>query len=356
MITGLVVCVVSISAAIYIFEPEISQGFELGVYKRATKIEGKTIHNYQQIEQAIRSQCKDTIGYMNATVFDDGAYCSIVWTRDSKRSYTAYIIDPYSNEVVRVVRNSGSFWSIIKGIHVSLLIPKYGRDIVRFSTLLFFFVLISGLWLWYPRRKKALKSALTVKVKATRFRLLYDSHRVLGFYIILPLLCIVLSGLVFGYKWMETGVYSVISDTPSADSSIETIEKELSQTHTPFSSFELLYAKQPLLHQYTITYPSARSKSYSFSFYPDQFSGLNNFDTYTVDATNGKLLDHERWDELSNAQKLKRAEYNIHVGAIGGLPTKIIAFITCLICASLPITGFYIWRRKSKKRHTPSTR
>jgi uncharacterized iron-regulated membrane protein len=46
--------------------------------------------------------------------------------------------------------------------------------------------------------------------------------------------------------------------------------------------------------------------------------------------------------------------YDIHVGAVLGLPGKIIAFCASLIAASLPITGFYIWwgRRKKKKAET----
>jgi uncharacterized iron-regulated membrane protein len=43
------------------------------------------------------------------------------------------------------------------------------------------------------------------------------------------------------------------------------------------------------------------------------------------------------------------ANYDIHVGAILGLPTKIIAFIVSLICASLPVTGFMIWWGEERK-------
>lgn len=42
--------------------------------------------------------------------------------------------------------------------------------------------------------------------------------------------------------------------------------------------------------------------------------------------------------------------YSLHVGAIGGLTTKIIYFTASLICASLPITGFYIWLGRKKKQ------
>jgi len=44
--------------------------------------------------------------------------------------------------------------------------------------------------------------------------------------------------------------------------------------------------------------------------------------------------------------------YDIHIGAVLGLPGKIMAFVASLIAASLPITGFIIWwgrKKKSKK-------
>ncbi|SDM77842.1 hypothetical protein SAMN05421823_1291, partial [Catalinimonas alkaloidigena] len=37
-------------------------------------------------------------------------------------------------------------------------------------------------------------------------------------------------------------------------------------------------------------------------------------------------------------------------GSVGGLWTKIIAFLACLISASLPITGLIIWLGKKKKK------
>ena len=54
-------------------------------------------------------------------------------------------------------------------------------------------------------------------------------------------------------------------------------------------------------------------------------------------------------------EKVIAANYDIHVGSILGLPTKIIAFIVSLLCASLPITGFMIWygRRKKAKKTIP---
>ena len=42
--------------------------------------------------------------------------------------------------------------------------------------------------------------------------------------------------------------------------------------------------------------------------------------------------------------------YDIHIGAIGGLAGKIIAFLASLICASLPVTGTLLWYGKKFKK------
>jgi len=51
----------------------------------------------------------------------------------------------------------------------------------------------------------------------------------------------------------------------------------------------------------------------------------------------------------NGGDKMMRLNYDLHVGSIGGITTKIIALLVCIISASLPITGFIIWLGKKKK-------
>lgn len=70
-------------------------------------------------------------------------------------------------------------------------------------------------------------------------------------------------------------------------------------------------------------------------------------------------LDQQRLEVLLSSQvKLKdadlaswirRSNYGLHVGLIGGLGVKIVYFLASLICASLPLIGFYIWWAKKKR-------
>jgi uncharacterized iron-regulated membrane protein len=75
--------------------------------------------------------------------------------------------------------------------------------------------------------------------------------------------------------------------------------------------------------------------------------------TLYFDQYSARPLGTDAFANKNNGEKLIYMNYDIHVGAIGGLPGKIIAFLVSLVCASLPITGFIIWRGKKKKRAAP---
>lgn len=73
------------------------------------------------------------------------------------------------------------------------------------------------------------------------------------------------------------------------------------------------------------------------------------FDRYSLKELSVNHI-YGRIQDAKFADKILRINYDIHVGAIWGLPGKILAFFVSLMAASLPITGFYIWWGRRKKR------
>ena len=57
-----------------------------------------------------------------------------------------------------------------------------------------------------------------------------------------------------------------------------------------------------------------------------------------------------KYENTSIADRVIRMNYDIHVGAIGGIFGKILAFLTSLVTASLPVTGFLLWYGKRLKK------
>ncbi|MET0299780.1 MAG: PepSY-associated TM helix domain-containing protein [Flavitalea sp.] len=55
----------------------------------------------------------------------------------------------------------------------------------------------------------------------------------------------------------------------------------------------------------------------------------------------------------SKGSKARRLVLPVHSGSIYGWPTKILAFISVLFAASLPVTGFMIWWNRTNINKKP---
>ncbi|WP_222707033.1 PepSY domain-containing protein [Neolewinella aurantiaca] len=76
------------------------------------------------------------------------------------------------------------------------------------------------------------------------------------------------------------------------------------------------------------------------------------FDQNTLEELPSNSI-YAKYEDADLADMVIRLNYDIHIGSIGGLAGKIIAFFASIIIASLPVTGVLIWygrRKKSKKR------
>jgi|GEM_PF-554571 len=78
-----------------------------------------------------------------------------------------------------------------------------GKIIVGISTLFFIFILLSGIRLHSPFRKK---TKLRINFCKNKNRLLYDCHTVIGFYSSIILIVCSLTGLMWSFQWYREAV------------------------------------------------------------------------------------------------------------------------------------------------------
>ena len=64
---------------------------------------------------------------------------------------------------------------------------------------------------------------------------------------------------------------------------------------------------------------------------------------YAIDQKSLRKVGAMDSSKLSFGTKVYKANFDIHVGNIGGMTTKIIAALASFVGASLPIIGFIIW-------------
>ncbi|RED25404.1 putative iron-regulated membrane protein [Flavobacterium cutihirudinis] len=270
-------------------------------------------------------------------------------------------VNPYNGKITGMVDHEDFFHEIDEGHRYIWLGREVGTAVTSWATLIFFFLLISGIILWIPKKwnKTTINSSFKIKWNARFKRLNYDLHNVLGFYSLTLTFLIALTGLIMSFHWVRESTYWITGGF--------TNEKEKKEVVAEVKPDTLSKPKYDQLTAADIIFNKVRkeiakqNKEAVIIHFPDE--PKDNFYACT-DMHNGNwrdlYFDQKTLELLPSSRKyigdekfhdwMSRSNYSLHVGAIGGLTTKIIYFTASLICASLPITGFYIWWGRKKKQ------
>jgi hypothetical protein len=73
-------------------------------------------------------------------------------------------------------------------------------------------------------------------------------------------------------------------------------------------------------------------------------------DIYSFDAETNEIKS-VKYYKNENQRKMNGWVYVLHTGSWGGWFTKIITFIAAIIGSSLPITGYWMFIRRIRKKH-----
>lgn len=276
--------------------------------------------------------------------------------------YYQVYLNPYSGEVLKVWSEDDDFFHFVLHGHYYLWLPEIiGQPVVASATLIYLFLLLSGLVLWWPRNKHAARQRFSVKWQAPWRRTNYDLHNVLGFYILAVGLLFAVTGLVWGFQWFSESFYHATGGqgsaaylTPNSDTTATPVVTS-AQTAVDHV-WEKLSRENPANQGLNISFPHTAAESiYSYVNYrPGTYYKVDYhyFDQHTLKEIAVHTPYSGNYADASLANKLRRMNYDLHVGAIWGLPGKILAFLASLICASLPVTGALMWwgrRHKAKK-------
>lgn len=361
LVTGLIMIIVCLTACIWVFNEEITD-----LLQPKTKIARQ---QQPVIPPSSLRHIADSLypgKKMSYASYRQGRAVH-VGIGEGRRSNITLRVNPYTGEVVHIEeRKEGStdFFRFILNGHRFLWLPfKVGRVIINYSTLIFVIILISGIIMWWPRKwnPSTRKQAFTIKKGSTPKRFNYDLHNVLGFYSLIVLTCLSLTGMVYGIEWYSKGLYWVSSggtplpkSKPPKSDSLQ-LNKYFSPEQAMDSAWSVVVQKNPEAEGFYYSYAdtSKPSSPISITIYPSAGQYYQNrvfaFDQHTLKPLKGNKMYSEPFESASGANKLRRMNYDIHVGSILGLPGRIMAFCGALIGASLPITGLIIWLGKKKK-------
>ncbi|MDG4714540.1 MULTISPECIES: PepSY-associated TM helix domain-containing protein [Winogradskyella] len=357
LITGLVVFIVAITGCCWAFREEIESLYD--DYKKVTPQDKPILTPTKAKEIALEVFPNNSV---HGTLFKKGDDAIEVIFYDAEPEfYQSVFLNPYTGKIIQVDDHlSGFFAFILKG-HMRLWLPKdIGEQVVGASILIFILIIISGFILWLPKKRKNLKQRLKFNwKKTTRWkRKNYDLHTIIGFYICSFALILAFTGSVISYNWLKYVVYvSIGGDKVPAFIIPENNSENLENSSTiPMDQLIVKLQKEsPDAESYELHYPSTKEESIyvevsnSKGLYYD--SDYRFFDQNTLEEIETPAI-YGKYKDAKLADKILRMNYDIHIGAIGGIAGKILAFLISLLTATLPVTGVLLWYGRKYKKNT----
>ena len=378
---GLIVIAVCLTGTIYVYNTEIREFFDSERY--FVEKEGKVIP-LDELKSTLETQySSQVVGFQ---VFgQEGRTLQFSLKKPGEENSITYFVNPSSGEVVAdnaQKTTTETFMGYLFSTHRWLLLDKVetpildsmsnqdlGRLINGIATSLFLLGVLTGIFLWLPKKAKNWKQGLTVKWSGNWKRINHDLHNALAFYSLISLFIMAVTGPFWSFGWYKTGwqktwdTYQAPKEEPKANSAQETepIQDSLPQPADPVVSLDelLALANQQLPYEGNVrfTLPEDADGDIGVSKSRIGFFARAGADQLKVIPATLEVKETILFGELPVRQQIGKSVKALHTGEIFGQLTKFLWFIACAVATSLPITGTLIWwnkrSKKGKKKSTP---
>ncbi len=233
---------------------------------------------------------------------------------------------------------------------------KTARAITGACNLGFLFIVISGLYLWWPRvlSRVQFKNILWFRRGLPGKARDFNWHNVIGFWSLVPLFIVVLSGVVISYPWASNLVYRVVGEAPpqprSASGNAAAPRREGDRTaEAPLTDPDQAWARaaqqMPGWRSISLRLPAAGSTALTFTI--DRGTGGQSHKRAQLTLNgSGEIVSREEFSGYSTGRKLRSFLRFAHTGEVGGLIGQTIAGLVSAGSVLLVWTGLALaWRR-----------
>ena len=400
---GIVMTITCFTGAMLVFETEITALCNRGI--TTVEVVGQPLPLEQLVEK-VAGSLNDEVVATGITISSDSTEAYKV--NLSKPHRAAIYVDQYTGEVKGYYERL-PFFNVMRRLHRWLMDTRpgdggiyWGKMIVGSSTLAFAVILITGLAIWWPRNRKVLKNRLKVVVSKGWARFWHDLHVAGGFYALLLLLAMALTGLTWSFEWYRDGFYSMFDEQIAHDSAVQLVKKvrdeavevqagsvavavdsiksetygeavsladavssatvqadAVSSATTPVVAEPQRMPWQQALDNVLAKNPDFETITVSagvVTVAPAGFGNKRASDRYYFNENTGEITSVELYAEAEMRNKAAGWVRTIHVGSWGGVVSKVFYFLAALLGATLPLTGYYLWikrlyaKRKSRNR------
>ena len=271
-------------------------------------------------------------------------------------------VDAYTGEVLgEGARSLRAFFRRVTELHRWLGTADEHRTLGRAFTgganLAFLFLVLSGCFLWWPRRwtRAAFRNVTLFRRGLSGKARDFNWHHVIGLWSALPLAVVVLSGVVISYPWASDLVYRSVGEVPppraarpGGSGERGAAPSDAGGAHPTVDDRLLSRARARLAGWRSITLPLTGATDSALTFTLDRGTGgqPQARAQLTLERATGREVKWEPFGAGTPGRRLRSVLRFAHTGEVLGLPGQTVAGLVSLGAAVLVWTGLALaWRR-----------
>jgi uncharacterized iron-regulated membrane protein len=274
-----------------------------------------------------------------------------------------YYANPYTGDVYGegTGQRMRAFFSSMVGWHRWLAMTgdqrPTGRAITGAANLIFLFIVVSGLYLWWPR-----SLTWTQLRNITWFRRGlpgkardFNWHNTLGFWSAIPLAIVVYSGVVISYPWASNGVNRMMGEeppkpTPRAATAPASAPTQTAETGAPSQPLaQLLSTAEGYTADWNIIglrLPASPGGPLVATIDRGDGGQPHLRGTLTLDSATGAVQSWAPFSDQTPGRQMRSILRFAHTGEAAGLTGQTIAGLVSAAAVVLVYTGLALsWRR-----------
>lgn len=337
-----VILTLAVTGGLYLFQQEIENRLYKDFLYLQTPYEGAVDHD-AVIAAAQKSVVATSIkSYQPAATKKESAQVVIA---TSDQGALRIFVNPGTLAIQGTLNESTRLMSIARQLHKELMLGTLGRYVTELVACWLIVLLLSGIYLWWPRSLPK-RGTFKPDTSNTGRSLLREFHAVFGAWSSLWILALLLSGLPWTVFW------GTALDTAAGDEALPAAifkERPLSRSDAGLAEISMNTLIQHAQaegahHGFRIEYPWAPNGTYAVT--PLRHCDLDQLTYLFFDRRDASLIDAYHWEDLGRVGRATSIGVAFHEGRLFGEWNQWMNFIAVLMVIFLCISGPIMWWKR----------
>jgi len=337
MAAGVIITSLGVTGAIMAFEPEIDHLTHRALMDVSNVPPGSAPHSVADVIAAV-GHAYPGVAISGVTL---GATASRTYAASTRQGVV--YVDPYTLDI-KGLRPSGPDWlSTIHQIHLRLN-TTWGKPVVAWSGVVMLFLVLSGLYLWWPVKRAS------VTTGKTPFRTWYDWHNAVGIFSFVFLLILSMTGVFIGFESSAVPLaYRLTGSAPAPAVSSKIKAQPGVPQITPDAALEIARKALPGATPFSVPVVSPTDAYNVRARFPEDLTPGGR-SRVLIDSYSGAVLSADSSRTAPGGRRVETLNRAIHTGDVWGIPSKIVMSIASIMAPVQLLTGVMLWVRRKKSR------